>query len=263
MHLREIMRFRRTSAGVVPMEVLESLGLPIPDDVLEQFVFDHGTKWEFQEQYGDLDLHAVRWQHLTFPASEILACSVYPNFLKRVTGVADWTRAVPERGWADVCILPKAAVYWQQYGTWMRSPIMMRGELVGSSATLHLVEGHTRTGALRGLVESGVLPQSSAHWVWVGEAVRPEVPDERWREVLRTERMPFLDWLIGRVGDDGEIGKVASRLIDVQYSSVSRVRIEGNDLDAVVTFARRDPKLGPMIDTITEAHAEWERFVGG
>src|ERR1035438_8105247 len=101
----------------------------------------------------------------------------------------------------------------------MRSPIMMRGELVGSAASLHLVEGHTRTGALRGLVESGVLPPSSAHQVWVGERGQAEAPEERWRELLRTERMPFLDWLTGRVGDDGEIAQIASRLIDVQYSS--------------------------------------------
>ena len=140
---------------------------------------------------------------------------------------------------------------------------MMRGELVGSAASLHLVEGHTRTGALRGLVESGVLPPSSAHQVWVGEMGQPEAPEERWRELLRTERMPFLDWLTGRVGDDGEIAQIASRLIDVQYSSMSRARIEGDDLDAVVTFARRDARLGPMIHTITVAHAEWERFVGG
>jgi hypothetical protein len=111
MHLREIMRFGRTSAGVVPMEVLQALGLPMPDDVLEQFVFDHGTKWEFQEQYGDLlDLHALRWRQLALPASEILGCSVYPHILERVTGVADWTRAVPENGWGDLCILPKAVI---------------------------------------------------------------------------------------------------------------------------------------------------------
>lgn len=263
MHLREIMRLRRTSAGVVPMDVLQALGLPMPDDVLEQFVFDHGTKREFQEQYGDVDLHAVRWRQLALPASEILACSIYQGFRERVSRVADWTRAVPEQGWVDMCIHPKAVVHWQQHATWMRPPIMMRGELVGSAAPLHLVEGHTRTGALRGLVESGVLPPPSAHQVWVGEAAQPESLDERWHEVLRTERMPFLDWLMRRVGDDGEIGKVASRLIDVQYSSMGRAPIEGNDLHAVATFAKTDARLGPMIDTITKAHAEWERFVGG
>jgi hypothetical protein len=70
MRLREILRFRQTSAGVVPIELLRALRLPMPDDVLEQFVFDHGTNGEFQERFGDLDLHAVRWQLLALSASE-------------------------------------------------------------------------------------------------------------------------------------------------------------------------------------------------
>lgn len=55
MHIREIMRFRRTCAGTVPLEVLQLLELPMPEDVLEQFVYDHGTKEAFQCQYGHLD----------------------------------------------------------------------------------------------------------------------------------------------------------------------------------------------------------------
>lgn len=263
MHLREILWFRRQRDDVVPMDVLRSLGLPTPDDVLEQFISDHGTKDEFQQQYGHLDLHAVRWQQLLLPASEILACSIYRLFAQHVATVSNQTRVVPEEGWADVCLPSKAAEHWQQHGTWMRSPVMVRGELVGSAKPLHLVEGHTRIGALRGLVDSGVLPMASDHRVWVGEAFQPEAPDERWREVLRTKRMPFLDWLMGRVGDDGEIGNIASRLIDVQHSSLSFVRIEGDDLDAVLSFARTDAVLKPLISTIVQAHAEWERFVGG
>jgi hypothetical protein len=263
MQVREIMRFRQTSAGVVPMEVLRSLALPMPDDVLEQFVFDHGTKDHVQRQYGHLDLHAIRWEQLALPAFEILACSVYTSFTDFVEAVADQTRIVHAKGWADVCLSPWAANHWQRHGTWMRSPVLMRGELAGSASALHLVEGHTRLGALRGLVESGELSPSSAHQVWVGEGFLPGEADALWREVLRTERMPFLDWLMGRVGDDGEIGIIAMRLIDVQFGSMSRVRVEGHDLDAVVTFARKDAKLGPMIDTITESHAVWERFVGG
>ena len=44
---------------------------------------------------------------------------------------------------------------------------------------------------------------------------------------------------------------------------MSRARIEGDDLDAVLAFAGTDDELRLMIGTITEAHAEWERFDGG
>jgi hypothetical protein len=37
MQLRELLRFRLVDGGrVVPLEVLRALGLPMPDDVLEQ-----------------------------------------------------------------------------------------------------------------------------------------------------------------------------------------------------------------------------------
>ncbi len=59
MKLREILRFRRTPGGDVPIEILRELRSTMPEDVLEQFVADHGTEGEFQEQYGELDLHAL------------------------------------------------------------------------------------------------------------------------------------------------------------------------------------------------------------
>jgi hypothetical protein len=33
---------------------------------------------------------------------------------------------------------------------------------------LHLVEGHTRLGMLKGLIEKGLLSENSIHKVWVG-----------------------------------------------------------------------------------------------
>ncbi|GHD34982.1 hypothetical protein GCM10010313_82060 [Streptomyces violarus] len=33
-----------------------------PDDVLEQFLFDHGDKAAFVYDYGGIDLHDVTWQ---------------------------------------------------------------------------------------------------------------------------------------------------------------------------------------------------------
>jgi hypothetical protein len=48
MLFRELIRFRRTAAGSVPLGILQSLRLPMPEDVLEQFVADHGTNEYFQ-----------------------------------------------------------------------------------------------------------------------------------------------------------------------------------------------------------------------
>ncbi len=258
MHFREIMRFRRTSAGTVPLEVLQALELPMPADVLEQFVFDHGTKHEFQQQYGHLDLHALHWECQPIRAEEILACSVHPDYAEWVETAAGRTRAVPREGWNNVIFPPRTAQFWADNGTWMRTPVMLSGDLVHSDRPLHLVEGHTRLGALRGLVESVVLPSSSVHSVWVGEGCLPPNHDGPWRDVLLKERMPYLDWLMGHQGDEGVIGDIASRLIDAKYSSMSRIKINGDDLASALAYADAVPSLTQFKNAIRQFHSEWE-----
>lgn len=261
MQFCEVMRFRQTNTGTVPLEVLQALELPMPVDVLEQFVFDHGTKCEFQHQYGHLDLHSLRWDLLPLRGDEILACSVYPDFTDWMETAADRTRIVPEEGWNDVILPPDAAKYWQDHCTWMRAPVLLNGQLVNSDRPLHLVEGHTRVGALRGLIESGVLPLSSVHQVWIGEGCSPPVHDGPWRDVLRKERMPFLDWLIKQIGEEGDLGVIASRLIKAKYSSMSQVIIKGDDLDSALAYADAYANLTPFKDVIRQAHSEWERRI--
>lgn len=256
------MYFRRTNAGTVPLEVLRSLEIPMPEEVMEQFIFDHGTKEEFQRQYGHLDLHALKWDLLSIPAEDILACSVYPPYASLIKSVAASTRVVPTGSWDDVPFPPTALEHWQTHGSWMRPPIMLRGELVGSDWSLHLVEGHTRIGTLRGRQESGlVLPRT--HFVWLGTSSSPPENDGPWRDVLRTERMPFLPWLMDQVRDDGDIGCLASRLIDVKHSSASRVKIEGDDLESVLAYADAYPSLTQFKALIQHAHSEWEHLLSG
>jgi hypothetical protein len=263
MLLRDLLLFRRTSGGYVPPEVLKSLDFPMPDDVVEQFVKDHGTKGDFQKQYGHLDLHAVAWDLKSIPASELLACSVFPRFAEWVDIVADRTRVVPIEGWKEVRLPRGASESWRERGTWLRSPVMISGEMIGSANPLHLVEGHTRLGALRGLVEAGVLPASSEHEVWIGRGSEPSEAGRSWREVLGRERMSFLDWVIDQMGDDGRLEKIAMRLVDLQHNSRHSGGIRGDDLAAVRSVAERDAKLAPHMEEILMAHQDWERIMTG
>ena len=138
---------------------------------------------------------------------------------------------------------------------------MLKGDLVDSNRPLHLVEGHTRLGALRGLVESSVLPLSSVHSVWVGERCFPPDHDGSWRDVLWKERIPFLDWLMGQVDDDGVIGDIASMLIDAKYDSMSLLKISGNDLASALAYADAVPGMAQFKDAIRQAYLEWESLL--
>src|SRR5438552_13292090 len=91
MLFKELLRLKTDSrSGCIPMPVLQRLCLPMPEDVLEQFLADHGVKHEFQEQYGDLDLHGLDWRFIHIPAGEIIRCSVFSGF-------RDWFDAICER----------------------------------------------------------------------------------------------------------------------------------------------------------------------
>jgi hypothetical protein len=46
------------------------VSLQWPDDVLEQFLFDHGDKAAFVYDYGSIDLRDVTWQIETIPAAD-------------------------------------------------------------------------------------------------------------------------------------------------------------------------------------------------
>ncbi|MFC9234925.1 hypothetical protein ACFTZK_00240 [Streptomyces decoyicus] len=73
-----------------------------PDDVLEQFLFDHGDNAAFTFDYGGIDLRGITWRLETIPAA---------NFSGMPTGASDagciesfaenpvhWVKVRPPRG---------------------------------------------------------------------------------------------------------------------------------------------------------------------
>jgi hypothetical protein len=139
--------------------------------------------------------------------------------------------------------------------------VALRGDLIRSDRRIHLVEGHTRYGALRGLVETGVVSEDSLHAIWIGEPAPVPDDDGPWRDVLKREHMPFLEWLMRQLDGPKNLRIVASRLINAQYASMSPRRVRGEDLAAVLEFVEGDATLAPLLPVIHRAHREWARFI--
>lgn len=135
-------------------------GLDWPSPVIERFLFDHGTKSQFQEQYGDLDLVMLRWQFRSLLAGELVDCTYDEDLGGRVQSVS----ARPH--WTLKEYRIHRGVTWQ--GTWSVPPILIEGALRNPlQPELHLVEGHTRLGVLIGLVGMGEVALDSAHFAYV------------------------------------------------------------------------------------------------
>jgi hypothetical protein len=257
----DLLRFRQEAReSSVPEDIIRQLGIPMDEDVLEQFIIDHGTNEEFQQQFGNLDIHQIEWRLVPTAASDILSASIFEPFKDMVSSAADLTRVIPREGWDSVDLAPEAVEHWRDHGTWMRAPVTLRGNLVGRPEPLHLVEGHTRVGALRGLVESRVVATDSPHEIWIGEPSTERLDDGPWRDVLRREHVSFLDWLMRQIDTENDLSTVADRLISSRQISSTR-RVHGDDLQAVLAFAQGDERLRPLQGTIRESEALWREFI--
>lgn len=168
MYYSDLLNIKRDRGDKVSIVALRSLELKIPDDVLEQFCSDHATKNEFQEQYGQLNLEKISWELRSFKAGDLVLVNIYHRF-------RNWTKNVELRlqhfdsdSWN--CIDTRKAVidHWTTNRTWLRPPILLDGLHFDLPGQLHLVEGHTRIGILRGLVLQGIVSADSMHEAWIG-----------------------------------------------------------------------------------------------
>ncbi|MFG2260830.1 hypothetical protein [Streptomyces mirabilis] len=135
-----------------------------PDDVLEQFLFDHGDNGAFVRDYDSIDLLEVKWQLETIPAAD---------FIRMPTGASDAgcieIYAENPVHWVKVR-RPEVGRHWEEHGTWLRPPILIARRLLDpSDSGLQVVEGRTRVGVLRGRLREG-LHVASHHQAWVGRA---------------------------------------------------------------------------------------------
>ncbi|MGR8007511.1 hypothetical protein [Streptomyces hypolithicus] len=90
-----------------------------PDDVQEQFLFDHGDNGAFVHDYADIDLRDVTWRLETIPAADFHgmptgasdACCI-ESFAKNPV---HWVAVRP----------PEIGRHWEEHGTWLRPPLLI------------------------------------------------------------------------------------------------------------------------------------------
>lgn len=136
--------------------------LPWPDDVLRDFLFDHGDNGHFVDDYGDVDLCDITWQLETIPAVD---------FPTMPTGESDAgcieSYAADPVYWVKVR-RPEVGRHWEEHGTWLRPPLLIDRRLLDPAAGgLQVLEGRTRVGVLRGRLREQ-LRVASDHQAWVG-----------------------------------------------------------------------------------------------
>lgn len=143
---------------------VSSLGWP--DDVLEQFLYDHADNTGFLNDYGDIDLSKIKWDVEIIPVEDLIKM---PTGASDGECIADF--AVNPDHWVRIRSHGPhigVAQCWEAHGTWKRWPILIdRGMLDPPEGGLQVVEGRTRVGVLRGRQRQGAFV-ARRHLAWVG-----------------------------------------------------------------------------------------------
>ena len=144
--------------------LVSSLGWP--DDVVEQFLYDHAANGAFLVDYRDLDLSRMTWSVEVIPVGELLVMPTGAsdgNCMEEYAADPDhWVR-VRNRG-----VHVGVAECWETRGTWKRRPILIERSLLDPPGSgLQVVEGRTRVGVLRGRHRQRSLV-AEQHQAWVG-----------------------------------------------------------------------------------------------
>ncbi|WP_353111550.1 hypothetical protein [Microbacterium sp.] len=160
-------RCREQGGGLCAFLRLDSVRrLGWPDDVIEQWLYDHADKASFGADYGRVDLSQITWEVEALPIDLLLKIQTGPSDDGAIEGYA----LAPDH-WID---LRRQGVHrgvrlaWEVHGTWKRWPIIVDTGLLGSAEPgLQLVEGRTRVGVLRGRKQQGDFV-AARHLAWVG-----------------------------------------------------------------------------------------------
>lgn len=259
MLLEFLPHFDQTPAKKPRREVLRALRLPMPADVEQQFIQDHGNDARFLAEYGRLDLHAIAWERVVLPASTLIAASIKESCEQYLHGIRDDLRRYGLGYWEMHNVRAGDVAAWRSDGTWARSPIFLDEALLGADRQegLHLVEGHTRLGALWGLILRGEIDPQSTHEIWLGSASDIK-GDCHCGDVLRQHRLPFRQWLKAGIGGDGMRREIADLVVRAEAEHRSKGLPSGNSLTDVLIIARVSPPLAARIRDIETLYAQWD-----
>lgn len=157
------------NSWIIDMNGLRKVLPNTPEDVLQQVYSDHGRKDEFQSNYKALEISAIKWHLVPVEAHLLASADMYEMFRRWFENVRERANDFPSMGWKCIDARPAVNQHWEKNHTWLTPPIFIRGSMKSSPTPLYLMEGHSRVGALAGLVRSGVIAPDSNHCVWLGE----------------------------------------------------------------------------------------------
>jgi hypothetical protein len=145
----------------------QALGLDCPLNVFEQLFFDHHGDDDFAVVMRFVEWASVEWEERALSGVALRRVAAPGPYQHAGDEARYWTLA---EGVQDD--QPEIIKHWRTVGTWLRSPILVAGDVTGTSLGNECLVGFTRLGNLLGLMDRRDIPEYAMHRVWLGTAVR-------------------------------------------------------------------------------------------
>lgn len=126
--------------------------------------------------YGNINIESLLWKCISLSAEHIIQeTSYYPYFAAYVNEIEE---EVTTDGFNAYSLLSREVTdgckrYWEKHKTWQVSPVFINGTILTlPMRNLHLIEGHTRLGILKGLLNKQLISHESPHKIFWGDIER-------------------------------------------------------------------------------------------
>lgn len=141
----------------------EAEGLECPQEVFAQLFHEDANNADFAAIVRAVDWGRVRWELGEFSGIALRQVRVDRGYQYALDEARD--RAI-QFGIVDDRI--EVVEHWRDAHSWFAPPVMVAGEVLGSSVGYELLVGFTRLGNLLGLLDRDEVSEVRKHLVWVG-----------------------------------------------------------------------------------------------
>jgi hypothetical protein len=138
-------------------------GLECPEGVFDQLFHEQTSNADFATLVRAVDWGRIRWELQEFSGIALRQVRVdrgYQHALDEARNRATQFGIVDER--------EEVVAHWREAHSWFTPPVMVAGDVFGSSVGYQILVGFTRLGNLLGLLDREEVPEVARHLVWVG-----------------------------------------------------------------------------------------------
>jgi hypothetical protein len=138
-------------------------GLECPLEVFAQLFHEDANNADFAAIVRGVEWGRVRWELEEFLGVALRQVRVDRGYQYALDEARDRAAMV---GIVDDRV--EVVEHWRDAGSWFAPPVMVAGDVLGSSVGYELLVGFTRLGNLLGMLDREEVPEVTRHLVWVG-----------------------------------------------------------------------------------------------